>query len=1217
LTKPFPLPALALVLLAASTLPAQTLSVDQQSMTFTAQVHGTPTAQTLNVSSAPASSFVYATAVENSSPSINWLGVSPSAGPAPLALTVTVDPSNLVAGSYTGSIVISACSGAACLLTVPVTVTVSTIYVSQASISFQTAVGNVPWAQSVGLASSQAVSFTVTAATTSGGNWLQVSPAAGSLSGSNYGTVSAIPYLPVVSLLSPATYNGSITITPTNGSSLTPIVIPVTLTVLPAPPVTVSPATVSLNYQIGGANNTPQQTVTLSTTSAQGVGFTFATPAVPWVSPNPASGAITTSGTPVSIGYNTGAALAAGTYQTTLTLDTPNGSPTTTSIPVALFVSSLPLLNVPTATLAFSAELSGSSPAAQSVTITSTSAAAQQFNVTVSTTSGGNWLTAPTSGSTSSPLAISVNSAGLAPGTYTGAVTVTGVGTGNSAQQIPVTLKIYNDPAVVSNFASLAMAYQTGQAQPPSQVITVSSSNGVPLSYSATASTSTCGSGWLPLGGATSPTGQITVSINPLGLGVGSCKGTVLIQATNSLTGNPAINSPLVIPVTVTVATSALLVVSPLTPAVFSAQAGGTAQGPLPFTLTSTNTDQLNYTVAASTTNGGSGWLQISQTNGNTASCCNKLGISVQPGQLAAGAYTGTVTVTATGPTGAAVGNSPLTIPVTFTVTNGSLVLGQTAISFKQAANGPPPTNQVVTVTSTLLPLNFAASAYTSDGANWLTVSPAGATPGSISIGVDGSKLAQGSYTGTVVVLSTTANAGNSPAFLSVTLVVNAGAITAVPASFIFTEVQGGPAPAAQNLTLSGTPGAIPFQATANTGGGGSWLSTSPISGSTPGTLQVTIAANSLAAGSYNGNVTIVAPGADGSPITIPVTLNVLTPDQISVTPTTVNFTASAGATTSQSAQLQVFAANGSTSFSVVAPAGSFFTVSPTNGATPAQVTVTVIPTGLANGAYSGTFNISSPNSISTVQVTVNLVVGTAPLPQLNAVANAASYSTGQVAPGENVVIFGNGIGPPTLTIGTVTNGVVNPSAGATRVLFDGIPAPVIYALSTQTSVMAPYEIAGRASTNIVVEYQGVQSLPVAYNITLTAPGIYTQNQSGTGPGAIRNQDYSLNLPGTPAAKGSVVAVYMSGEGDTVGAVDGAIATGLLYPVLPVTATIGGIPAAVLYAGTAPGIVTGAMQVNIKIPATAPSGPAVPLVITVGTGTTAASTQAGVTIAVQ
>jgi len=554
---------------------------------------------------------------------------------------------------------------------------------------------------------------------------------------------------------------------------------------------------------------------------------------------------------------------------------------------------------------------------------------------------------------------------------------------------------------------------------------------------------------------------------------------------------------------------------------------------------------------------------------------------------------------------------------VTFAVTTGSLVVGQTALSFKQASGGAPPVNQAVGITSTGQPLNFAASAYNSGSVSWLKVTPSGSTPGSISVGVDGSKLPQGTYTGTVTLLATTPNAGNSPAFLPVTLTVNAGTISASPTSLVFTQVSTGPPPASQSFTLSGAPGAISFQTAAATGSGGAWLSASPASGSTPGTVQVSVAANSLEVGSYSGNVTVAAAGADGSPIMVPVTLNVLVPHALSVSPTLITFTTQPGSTAVQSAQVQLSSAGGSTSYTVATSGGTWLGASPSSGATPATITVTANPTALLTGAYSGTFTLSSPNSITAVTVTVNLVVGTVSSPVVNAVANAASYFSGAIAPGENIVIFGSGIGPPQLTRGTVTNGVVDTSVAATRVLFDGIASPMIYALSSQTSAMAPYEVTGRSTVNVVVEYQGVQSSPVEYTLTPTAPGIYSQNAQGTGPGAILNQDYSINLPATPASKGSVVAVYMTGEGYTVGAADGAIATGLLSPVLPVTATVGGIPATVIYAGTAPGIVTGAMQVNVQIPLNAPSGPSVPIVITVGTGTSAASTQNGITVSVQ
>jgi len=121
------------------------------------------------------------------------------------------------------------------------------------------------------------------------------------------------------------------------------------------------------------------------------------------------------------------------------------------------------------------------------------------------------------------------------------------------------------------------------------------------------------------------------------------------------------------------------------------------------------------------------------------------------------------------------------------------------------------------------------------------------------------------------------------------------------------------------------------------------------------------------------------------------------------------------------------------------------------------------------------------------------------------------------------------------------------------------------------------------------------------------------------------NQDgVTVNGPGTAAAKGSVVSVYMTGEGQTSPAgMTGAIAPVNVpapwkQPLLKVTATVGSLPALVEYYGSAPGLVSGVMQVNVQIPANAPSG-AVPIVITLTDASTGLSysTQSQVTVSVQ
>jgi uncharacterized protein (TIGR03437 family) len=135
-----------------------------------------------------------------------------------------------------------------------------------------------------------------------------------------------------------------------------------------------------------------------------------------------------------------------------------------------------------------------------------------------------------------------------------------------------------------------------------------------------------------------------------------------------------------------------------------------------------------------------------------------------------------------------------------------------------------------------------------------------------------------------------------------------------------------------------------------------------------------------------------------------------------------------------------------------------------------------------------------------------------------------------------------------------------------------------------------------------------------------TAPGLFTQNASGSGPGAILNQDNSVNKPGNRAAKGSIVQVFLTGEGATDPAgVTGAITAATLpppqvtpAPLLPIGVTINGQPALYVYAGEAPGLVAGMMQLNVQIPANAPSGD-LPILVSVGGNWS----QQGVTVSVQ
>ncbi len=99
------------------------------------------------------------------------------------------------------------------------------------------------------------------------------------------------------------------------------------------------------------------------------------------------------------------------------------------------------------------------------------------------------------------------------------------------------------------------------------------------------------------------------------------------------------------------------------------------------------------------------------------------------------------------------------------------------------------------------------------------------------------------------------------------------------------------------------------------------------------------------------------------------------------------------------------------------------------------------------------------------------------------------------------------------------------------QVLFDGNPAPLTYVSAIQINAIAPVGLTGKSSTQVQVTYQGLTSNAMAVPVQATAPGIFAADGSGTGGGAILNQDYSLNVRLNPAARGSVVAIYLTGAG--------------------------------------------------------------------------------------
>jgi uncharacterized protein (TIGR03437 family) len=166
---------------------------------------------------------------------------------------------------------------------------------------------------------------------------------------------------------------------------------------------------------------------------------------------------------------------------------------------------------------------------------------------------------------------------------------------------------------------------------------------------------------------------------------------------------------------------------------------------------------------------------------------------------------------------------------------------------------------------------------------------------------------------------------------------------------------------------------------------------------------------------------------------------------------------------------------------------------------------------------------------------------------------------------------------------------------------FGQFPATVLYASNCQINAVVPFAVSPGLAIPVTVQSGATILGPVKLPVVVAAPGIFTMTENGSGQAAILNQDSTLNSPSNPAARGSIVSVYMTG----VGALKPSIADGSLGPLVPpfpapaatIGVTIGGVVAQVTFAGQAPGLIAGATQVNVEVPQNAPVGAAVPITI--------------------
>ena len=671
--------------------------------------------------------------------------------------------------------------------------------------------------------------------------------------------------------------------------------------------------------------------------------------------------------------------------------------------------------------------LPGGPPSTQTVTVSNTGSG----TLTYTAQSNVSWMTA-TAGSGTAPdtLTVTVDPAGLSGGAYTGVVQITSAGAINNPQQIDVTFDVQGPTLGVSG-NSLNFSGFANTANPAAQNILVSNNGAGTLNWTASSSAP-----WLQLSatsGAITSGAPYSLAITPniAGLRAGTYAGTVTISSSNAVSG-----SPQTVNVTLTLTGIMMQATFPgptldgwayspqglptgwsLSNGAVSYNGSGATQ------IYAGNSTWANYTVQTgfllsvlsnypggirgyinpSTGASYAAWLypaegviklwRTSVWSINTSATLlgtsshltmdnvkwHTLALSINAGQIVA-YYDGVPAVSATDATlsGGMIALDVSSKPIQFA---NVLVTGNQAIN---TALTSPQSGYTFTVASGTKSSTQALQTSTSDGTiaawsalsvlPWLTVtSPTGPTPGNATVQVNATSLAPGSYSGQLNVSSF--GATNGPVTLPITVNVtqpSTNQLTFSPASLTFAGAVGGTAPAAQSLSISSTTAGLAFSVSSDS----NWL-TSPTSGTTSASLEVTVNQAGMAVGTYTGHLTISAPGAMNPTTTVTVKLTVSNPALVAA-PASLSFV---GSTTSSSPSQNVTITK---SFGgAVDWTGSYtstwFSPSTQAGTTPSTLQVVANSSGQPAGTYADTFTLVPPagSGLTSLQLPVSLRVGT------------------------------------------------------------------------------------------------------------------------------------------------------------------------------------------------------------------------------------------------
>jgi uncharacterized protein (TIGR03437 family) len=782
-------------------------------------------------------------------------------------------------------------------------------------------------------------------------------------------------------------------------------------------------------------------------------------------------------------------------------------------------------------------------------------------------------------------------------------------------------------PAISISPTQMSFSASAGGTPTPPQKLTLSSSvSGLAFKLSKSS-----GANWLVLDAAAGFTPQlINVSVDPTNLTAGTYQATLTIS------------SPLAAEVTSAVAIT--LQVAPGSPAslavdktalsfTFPRKPTGTLTQSL--SISNAGSGTLAFSVAVQTNQGGA-WLSASPSSGSaTPQPQVHVAVTADPTGLAAGTYTGTVTIASstTGETRAVL------VTLTVSTLDQAIQLSRAALSFTAVSEGGVvPAGSLAVKNIGRGTMNFNVSTNTlAGGQQWLSATPASsaATSGSpstiVTVTVNQAGLAPGVYYGSLRVDSP--GAANTPQMATIALrVLAAGQDPGPliePSDIVITTVQGAPPPSSMNLhiyNISATPQTYLSSVAASDPRDQFKVvpSHSELMLNEPARLVVQPLTSNLTTGIYDAELTLQF--SDGIIRRVGMR-TIVTPPPATPAPSAAIFQTSQEATGCTPTQLVPIITTLGQSFGVPAawPVALEADVLDDCGNTLDTGNVGVSfsngdpPISLRSLAAGGLWQATwmSGNSAGPVTLTVtasdpvrNLtgireVTGglgdSSQGPTLSAAVIAAgAAATTPLAPGSIISLYGQNLANGSASASVVPLGTT--LAGAT-VLMAGNALPLYFASNGQINAVVSAGINADTNQQIVVQRGNTLSVPISVDVGPTEPAVFEYPVPGDPPeqGAIVNAvSYAVAQPATPVTAGDTIAIFCTG----LGAVDQPVPDGAAAPSPPAntlitpTVTIGGTAAQVIFSGLSPGSVA-LYQIDAIVPAGITPGSQTPVVVSV------------------